>query len=332
MSNNLLARFAESIFWLARYMERIENLARVLDVTETHARTHLGNQDWATILEINSDHERFSASNTRISGAAVIYFYLLERDNPTSIASAMALARESARTLRHVISTEMWSQINMLNGRIQALRKRDVSPAKLSGVCAMIKEGCQAHAGITEGTLYRDAVWCFYQLGKAIERCDQTSRLVDIGYRRAMISLREEDARIVDSQLNTMLRSAAGYQAFRRRHTVRLHTDEVVDFLLFDSDFPRAMMTALNDAHATLLRLEGRHHITTSAAALKLLSELRLDVLKITAKDVLDSGLHGFIDDVQQRLIACTDALGSGCFGHSGGHGDETPEAAPLPS
>ena len=107
------------------------------------------------------------------------HFYLLDTDNPTSVQSSIANARENARTLRALISTEMWLQINVFHARIRALSAADIAPEELSGVCAMLKEGVQSHTGITEGTFYRDQCWHFYMLGRHLERADQITRLID---------------------------------------------------------------------------------------------------------------------------------------------------------
>ena len=109
----------------------------------------------------------------------MLRFYVIERSNPTSIFSAVHAARENARALRPLISTEMWTQLNMLYNRLLALKPTDVAEEKLSGLCDWIKRGCDAHTGITAGTFYRDEGWCFYQLGAAIECADQTTRLLD---------------------------------------------------------------------------------------------------------------------------------------------------------
>ena len=79
MKTSLLARFAENIFWLARYMERAENLARILEVMETHARDDKGNQDWAAILEMNADMEWFREGYDAADGPVGGRFYLLDR-------------------------------------------------------------------------------------------------------------------------------------------------------------------------------------------------------------------------------------------------------------
>ena len=237
---SLLARFAENNFWLARYMERAENLARILDVNETFAQDGRGPEDWLPIVHLHDDTARFFARHDAATAQAVIHFYVLERDNPTSIIAAVRMARENARALRHLISTEMWRHLNVFN-RLAELGPDDLNPAQLSRLCATIKEDCQLHTGIVEGTYYRDQGWYFYQIGKYLERTDQTTRLLDINYHRLMPSPDEADSQVDASQWNAVLRSAAGYHAFRRAYPSGMEPAKVAGFLLFDPGFPRSI-------------------------------------------------------------------------------------------
>ena len=179
VSKHLIARHAGSSLWLGRYMERIENLARLLDVTKTFAGDVEGGRNWLSLLRINGDQAVFFAKYAAPEAASVAHFYLLDTENPTSVQSSIRCARENARTLRALISTEMWLQINVFHGRIRALDLADMAPEEISGVCEMLKAGVQAHTGITEGTFYRDQCWHFYMMGRHLERADQITRLID---------------------------------------------------------------------------------------------------------------------------------------------------------
>ncbi len=212
----LLSRYAEALFWLGRYMERIENLARILDVTDTFVRHGVDQSGWRSVVQINADEERFTKLYGTANAENVAQFYLVDRENPTSVLSSLFAARENARTLRPLIPTEMWSQINIFYNRVRQLTEGDAAPSRVSGLCAYFKEQCQAHAGITDGTFYRDQSWAFYCIGKYIERGDQTSRLVDIKYHTLLPSVDDVGGALDISQWHALLRAASGYQAYRR--------------------------------------------------------------------------------------------------------------------
>lgn len=312
--SSLLARYADCIFWMARYVERAENLARILDVTHGAARRHNSAQDWAAILEINSDLERFTKSGRAIDGEAVVHFYVLDPGNPNSIVNAVTAARENARTLRPFISTEMWSQLNVFYNWLRALSPQDLTLPERPRLFTSIKANCQTHTGITDGTFFRDQGWYFYQLGRYIERADQTTRLLDVKFHRLA------DAAAPASPLEAgeeaaLLRSAAGYHAFRRVHPRGLLLVDVVGFLLLHSAFPRSVHYCINELDRFLHELRQRHVLRGGAEALERLDGIRVALLAQSPQGILQSGLHDIVDWLQSQLIDISELLARDFFG-----------------
>jgi uncharacterized alpha-E superfamily protein len=260
----LLARNAEDLTWLARYVERVENLARILDVMQVFGSGAGGDNQWRMVLRINADEERFLGLHRDVNALTVAGFYLLDRSNPTSIPAAISRARELARTLRAQISTEMWQQLNVFHNRILALNENDVAPGNLGRLCAVLKEGCQTHTGITEGTLYRDEGYHFYNIGRQVERADQTTRLLDIGFRSPL----ESDGARQAIGWTLLLRAAAGYHAYRRVHPAAFNAEEVVDFLLLAEAFPRSVALTLRQVHWHLVLLRDKYGLVSSSPAI----------------------------------------------------------------
>jgi uncharacterized alpha-E superfamily protein len=312
----LLARYADCIFWLARYVERAENLARILDVNETFSRDSRGAQNWRSIIQLNSDEERFFKDSRGISAQSVLRFYVVDADNPTSIVSAIRAARENARTLRPLISTEMWVQLNIFYNRVAGLGAADLAPGRLSALFAMIKEACQTHTGITEGTFFRDQGWYFYQLGRYIERADQTTRLLDIKYHLLLPSLSDVGSPTDVSQWNALLRSAAGYHAYRRLHAARTTPARVAGFLLFNQAFPRSVHHCLREAGRLLGEVKSRYSLRGGNDAAEELDRLRAVLGTLTIEEILSTGLHEFLDLIQQQLIAVSRDLSIAFFGY----------------
>jgi len=320
-THHQLARFAENVFWLARYMERAENLARILDVTESFARDQRGGPEWLPVLQLHADEARFAERHDAATAAAVSAFYVLDRENPTSFVWAVRTARANARSLRHLISTEMWLQLNVFYNEVSALQQRDVALDNLSRLCSRLKEGCQTHTGIIEGTLYRDEVWRFYQLGKYIERADQTSRLLDITYHR-LINVELQQGSPPDvSQWNALLRSAAGYQAYRRTHPRGLSPETVAAFLIYDESFPRSMATCIGDVARHFQHLNETHGLTVSRQISALLRRLKGQTMRRGKRRPRRSPdkLHEFVDDFQLQLMLLTEEMGRTYFAHEAG-------------
>jgi len=316
LNSVLLARYAEAIFWLARFMERAENLARILDVNETFSRDSRGGQNWLSIVQLNADEKRFFAKHPLATAEAVLRFYVIDMENPTSIAASIRNARENARTLRPLISTEMWTQINVFYNRLRGLTPADLAAGGLTKLFASIKESCQTHTGITEGTFFRDQGWYFYQLGRYIERADQATRLVDIKYHLLLPRNQDVGSAIDVSQWNTLLRSAAGYHAFRRIHSTGITPARVAGFLLFNQRFPRSVSLCVREVDQLLTELKSRYALRGGNDAAEQTDELRAILSSHTIEQILATGLHEFIDLVQVRMASITTQLGIAFFGH----------------
>ena len=316
MADNLLSRYAECIFWLARYVERAENLARILDVNETFSRDSRGAQNWASVLQLYGDEARFKERYGAVAAQAVLRFYVTDAGNPTSIVSSVRSARENARALRPLISNEMWTQINVLHNRLGALGEDALAAGHRARLFGQVKEACQTHVGVTEGTFYRGQGWFFGRMGRYIERADQTTRLLDIKYHLLLPDVAAVGSPLDVSHWNALLRSAAGYQAFRQSHPEGISPARVASFMLLDGQFPRSVALCVGEAAALLGDLRSRHGLRGGTGATEELDRLRslLDALSIA--EILERGLHEFLDMIQRQLIAVTDDLAGTFFGH----------------
>ena len=320
----LPARYGEAIFWLARYMERIENLARMLDVTESFARDDHGVGNWRLVAQINGDEVRFRARYEQATGADALRFYMLDGDNPTSIRFAMRAAYQNARTLRPLISTEMWSHMNVFNKEIEAIGATDIAASRLSALCGRIKDGCHTHAGLIEATLYRDQGWYFYQLGKYLERADQTTRLLDIRYHALARLAADEGSPIDVHQWHAVLRAASGYEAFRRVNPRGMSPTLVASFLMQNDRFPRSLACTMRRMDDAFHQLRGTFGLRGGSHAMERLDELRA-ALGQPIGTIIAHGLHEFLDWTQILLGEITEDLQADFFGERSAPRTETP-------
>ena len=321
MPDILLARYARTIFWLARYVERAENLARILETNATFARDRQGAQHWHSLLELHSDQERFAATHASPTASAVLRFYVTDGSNPSSIVSAIGMARENARILRPLISNEMWAHLNVFNKWLQTLDDQALAPGDLTRLFNRIKEACQTHTGITDGTLHRDQVSYFYRLGRHIERADATTRLLDIKYHTLLPHVADVGTPIDIGQWDAVLRSAAGHYAYLRAVSTDVTPSGVAAFLLLHPRFPRSVTFSVAEADRLLAVLRTRHELAGGAAAAASLGGLRNELAMLGIQQIIARGLHEFLDHVQKRLIAATDDLGDAFFDTGTGPG-----------
>ncbi len=312
----LLARSAECVFWLARQVERADSMARILDVNAAFSHSAKGEPNWTGVLKLYACEPAFAKRYARADAESVLKFFILDRDNPGSIVATIIQARENARTLRPLISTEMWEQLNRFYTQMRELEARDLMPDRLHALLSSVKQGCQTSFGITTETFFRDEAWSFYLLGQQIERADQTTRLLDAKYQTLLPSPQEIGSPLDISQWNALLRSAAGFHAYRRVHPRELSPARVVGFLLLNERFPRAVRTCSTIASSTVRKLRREHELITGAESEHVLTSLRDALMEISAEQVIERGLHETLDWIQSELIVATNRLGEEFFGY----------------
>ena len=310
----LLARYAEGLFWMARYLERVENLARLIDVTQTFESPGREDEAWSALLRINADEAAYLKNGRSLDPEGIKRFYLLDRTNPTSIPAAAESARTNARTLRPLISTEMWMQLNVFHRDVMSINPEELTGDHLTRLCARLKEGVQAHTGITEGTFFRDQGWNFYMLGRLIERADQTTRLLDIKYHLLHLNGGEEHRVTELTQWSGVLRAAAGYHAFRRVAPAGFDPTDVVTFLLSDRSFPRSVALCVAQVEWHLMQLRSRYNLRGTVAALERIEEVRAALTANSAAQLVVDGLHDFLDALQRDLILLAGEIGYAFF------------------
>ncbi len=311
---NLLSREAEAIYWLARYMERAENLARVLDVTETFTRDLRGRQDWKSVLEIFADAKRYEEAHGEPTDEGVIRYYTFDRANSGSILSTIWRARENARSLRPLISREMWTQINIFYNDLLIEKERMTGISRLSRFCNLVKSRAQTHSGIVDGVFLRDAGWYIYQIGRLLERADQTTRIIDVKYHVLLPSAFDVGTPQDVGQWMTLLRSVAGFHAYRRVRSSDPTPASVAGFLLFNAQFPRSVRACIAEIEINIDLLKKRYDIAPTQHTESELHRLRQTLDQETARSVIGSGLHEFLDRIQLQLMALNQELSASFF------------------
>lgn len=236
----MLSRIAESLYWIARYLERAEDTARILDVhlylaVEDPLADPLGAA--RTLLSVMGVPE---AEDTRPS--AVLQRLCYDAKSSTSILASLKGARESARRSRETVPVEMWESIN---ATWHAVRRGQLASMRPATAFRWVRERCAIITATADGTMSRDLGWHFLCLGRSIERIDMTARLVEAA---ALTSS--------SSAWSTALRSTGAHHAFVQRAYDQDSDLEAVGFLLLDRLFPRSLLTTLDTAIEALGVLE----------------------------------------------------------------------------
>ncbi len=311
MNRTMLSRVANAIYWMSRYAERAENAARFVDVNLqlTLDRSVGLEPQWRPLIDVSGDLEAYEQRRDNFDRDTVLEFLTLDADNPNSILSSVAVARENARTVRETITAEMWEQINSL----YHLMRRS-TPADLDHLFFQrIKRSAMLFAAIADNSQSRGLAWSFGHLGRMIERADKTSRILDVKYYLLLPSAEDVGTNVDTIQWRALLHSTDALEMYRQQHGT-IAPGRVAGFLMLDRAFPRSMAFCLDRAGRCLddLATGDRRHATARLRRQhgRLQSELRYH----TIDEIITGGLHEYIDSFQQRLNAIDDAVHDAFF------------------
>jgi len=246
----MLSRVADALFWMGRYLERAEHVARVLDTTR------------AVLVDIDEVDPETAKSQWQGTLAALslpdapMEKLLFDQNESTSIVCNISHARENARQVREVISSEMWDHLNQAYWSIHEAHARGVHESQLSEALGGVISASFLWDGVADGTTARDTGWLFLKIGKFVERLDGTSRLVSV---RAEGPPKGGAPSSESVHWIALLRSLCSMEAYKKIHPQRVDRKHVLDFLIFDSACPRTVHYAALEAAAFAKRCAEIH-------------------------------------------------------------------------
>ena len=299
----MLSRVADSIYWMSRYVERAENVARFIDVNlqlMLDAPSGEG-QQWEPLVNTTGDHESFTKRCGKATQKNVIQFLTFDAENSNSILSCVRGARENARTIREIISSEMWLQLNKFYLMVTAAAEHAGAQVNPHDFFTEVKNASHLFNGITAATMTHGEPWHFFHMGRMLERADKTSRILDVKYFILLRSAQDVGTPFDDIQWAAVLRSASAFEMYRKRHG-RISPKGVVEFLLLDREFPRAIHFSLLAARDSLHKISGTPLGTFRHPPEKLLGQLCSDLAFSSVDEIVNGGLHEYLDDLQTRM------------------------------
>ncbi|MCY4508725.1 MAG: alpha-E domain-containing protein [Acidobacteria bacterium] len=306
----MLSRTAESVYWMSRYLERAANVARVVGVNLNLEidLSGLAEEQWFPMVQVGGDESVFADRYGTPTRSNVIEYLTIDRTNPNSIASCVAAARENARTVREIISSEVWQEINEFYLDVTAPEARRFALHDAVRFFGSVTRACHVVAGTKSETMEHGEAWNFGRLGRFIERADQTSRILDVKFFLLLPSAADVGRPVDDLQWSALLRSASGFEAYRRAHGL-VSSESVVAFLLFDRAFPRSVGYCVSQAEFSLHGVTGTPMRRFANRAEQLLGRLASELDYTDAREGIGEGLHEFIDALQDRLNQVGDAV-----------------------
>jgi uncharacterized alpha-E superfamily protein len=299
----MLSRVAEAIYWMSRYGERAENVARFLDVS---VQVMLDLPDavgdpWSGVVMATGDEKLFAARCGHADRASVVRFLTFDTESPNSILSCLRKARDCARSVREVISSEMWEQINKWYLVVREFAQNDNLLDDPHDFLNEVKQASQLFVGIAALTMTHGEGWHFGRLGRLLERADQTSRIIDAKHALLLARPTELGASIDEINLSALLRCVSALEMYRKRYG-GIAFASVIEFLLCEKMFPRSVRYCLNEAKRSLQAITGAASESADTMPERLLGRLSAEYEYAAIGEILAGGLHEHLDGLQMKL------------------------------
>ena len=313
----MLARVASNLFWLNRYLQRVENTARLIRV---HANLLMdlpgadSVESWLPLVSITGGDEVFTKLGTANDEISICGFLISDTKNPGSIASNLLSISANLRSSRDCMSTDLYEYIKNLCGY----------SAELTGLCkntnarqALLKQleyQSRAIAGAISSTISRDTGYLFLRAGRLLERADMTSRILDV--RSANLLPANANSELLpfeNSQWVSVLRTLSAFQMYMKHVKKPVIGSEVLSFLLQDPHFPHTIHYCLTELARCIQLIGPGQRVADQKLAGKTSGESRIAKLDelINTNQQADIALlaknkqqlHEFIDQLQIALI-----------------------------
>jgi uncharacterized alpha-E superfamily protein len=306
----MLSRTAANLYWTGRYIERADFVARLLDATARLSAlpsTYGGDPTaWIGALAAAGVDELFAEAHgdEDPTEAAVIPFLTVSEDNPSSIYKCVERARANARAVRTALTREAWEALNGAWHETRRLTATDLSVTQVREFTEAVQRAVAVFDGSAQRTMLRDDAYWFLQLGAAVERADNTARLLDVKYHLLLPRDEPVGGSLDYFQWATILRTVSAHTAYRWVYRDAVKPWLVADLLIFNARMPRSLACCY-DMIVELLDFLGEGSGRRGPAH-RLASQVQLELRDGDIKSVFASGLHEFIE----RFIADNHGVG----------------------
>lgn len=314
----MLSRVADALFWMSRYTERAEHVARMLDVS-FHLSLDLsavvdGDLDlhWQGVLKLyqqsHSTADKYPHMSPR---AAWMHVFTFDGDNPHSIVTCITRARSNARGVRGSLPNEVWKELNKLYWQLrdpEFQKKATDSPSDYYGA---VEEGSHAVHGMCDALMAHDEGWQFIQLGRLMERLSQTIRYLDVQSTLLRELVDPGDAPLANLYWGAVLKTCAGYHAYRRMYVGRVESARVLELLLLNPHVPRSARFCLDHALKILADMYGDSGRRAESKCERFLGRAASDLRFVDLASVIaqEDGLHQFLQQLLDRSNEASAAL-----------------------
>lgn len=293
----MLSRNADSLFWMGRYIERADYLARILDagirLSALPAPGSEPGNEWQSALLSAGAADAFAASHGEATEMAVRDFLAFDPGHSGSIVSCLTAARMNARSVRPMITAELWEAINDAWNSL-ARRGKPKDREKFTGFLDWVKTVSLAFDGAAHRTLLRNDGYHFLRLGTELERADNTARLLDVKYHLLLPPGEAVGGGLDFFHWTTLLREVSAVTAYRWLYRETVKPWLVADLMILNRKMPRSLASC---QHMIVIHLDGlADDYGRQGESQRLAAHALLQLEDANMTDIFQSGLHEFIE------------------------------------
>lgn len=313
----MLARVANNLFWMGRYIERSEHLARYLNVnyfSSLDAPTELSQSRQFVLRSIMfMVNNEIINSKIKLKEEDVLFNVGLNNEKPYSIIQSFNAAYENARSSRDLISTELFETINRINHSVKNYSPEAFVKNGLYDFTSMITSSTAEIRSKIKGTLLHDEAYAIIMLGIYLERALQVTRIINSKCSDAAVEkIRYKDTTENSHQWSTLLKCAFSYDMMRRLYKKTPSKNITLEFLILNSACPRSIKSSLAQIKKYIHTLAKHHEITSNSSAF-LIGKLNAEFEYKLIEDIEDT-IEDFISDLIDKLVIIGEKLDDNYF------------------
>ncbi|MEM6534222.1 MAG: alpha-E domain-containing protein [Pseudomonadota bacterium] len=297
----MLGRTASGLFWMMRYLERTENTARLIDAGFRMSLTSSREKqsEWESVLTTARVRDDYLAKYQTFRTNQVVDYVIADRENPVSLRNSLTAARENARMTRTALTRDAWEAINDTWLQLRSAIDNREHLSDLPNLLSKVRQQAALVRGTIHGTMLRNDIFRFVELGKLIERADNTARILDTKYYVLLPSSASVGSSLDRIQWEMILRSASAERSFQWLHGGEISPAAIVDFLVHDVRLPRSIAYCYDEIIMTLSALEREYGQRTQSHELAASHEAH--ITNSSSELIIGSGLHEFLIDFISR-------------------------------
>ncbi len=312
----MLARTADSLYWLARYIERADYTARILDATSRLVALPRAYGDttseWESALRSAEAYDGFLGRHEAVTEAAVVRHLVFDADNPSSIVNCIEFARFNARAVRTALTTEAWESINGAWLDLQTFADVRTDTERVDGVelrkiIDYVKHVALDFDGSVLRTMLRSDNFWFLRLGHYIERADNTARILDVKYHVLLPETETVGGPLDYFQWAAILRSVSALTAYHWVYRQSVKPWHVADLLILEAAMPRSLLSCYDNICSFLDSISRTYGMQGPSQRHARATLTRLQ--NASVRDIFGGGLHEFLEGFMAENAALSDSI-----------------------